>query len=105
MSSFILSELLTLADLIKELTAITQLSHQEDRALVLIDLEQTDDVRMCKVLEDVDFVFQSDLLLGIEVELVDHLDSPDLASSLLHRLPHLTKGARTKDGRGEGVVL
>ena len=100
MSSLILSELLTLADLIKELTAITQLSHQEDRALVLIDLEQADDVRMSQVLENVDLVFQSDLLLSVEVELVDHLDSPDLACGLLHRLSHLTKGARTEDGRG-----
>ena len=105
MSSLILSELLTFADLIEELTAIAQLSHQEDRALVLIDLEQADDVRMCEVLENIDLVFQSDLLLGVEVELVNHLHSPDLASRLLHRLPDLTKGSRTEDGRGEGVVL
>lgn len=56
MSGFVLSQMLTLGDLIEQLAAFTQLRDQEYRAFILVDLKETHNIRVSEILEDVNFV-------------------------------------------------
>jgi len=104
-SSLGLAEVVPLRNLVEELAAIAQLSHQVDATLVLIDFEQAHDVRVRQVLENVYFVLQTDVLLLVKLQLVDDLDCPFIASVFVRDFAHQAKRARSKHFRLHVVVL
>ena len=59
MSCFALSKDAASCNFLKKLTAITQLSNEEDACLVLVDLIESHNVRMVQVLKDIDFVLKT----------------------------------------------
>lgn len=91
--SFILSQVFALADLIEQLAAFAQLCDEEYRAPILVDLIETHDVRVCQILEDVNFVHEASLFGLVKLQLVNHFDSAHLSVCLVRSLFDLAKGA------------
>ena len=91
-SCLILAKMVSPTDLVEQLAAVTQLRHEVDGALVLIDFIETHNVGMCQVLEDVDLILQSDLLTLVKLKLVNHFDSSDFSVCLFSGLSDLAEG-------------
>ena len=94
---FVLGEDSARSDLLKEFTTVTELCHQEDIALVLVDLVESHDVGMVQVGEDVNLVLQANALWLVQGQLVDHFDGALLTIRLHGGLLDLSKGALAQD--------
>ena len=88
-----------------QLAAFTQLRDQEYRAFILVDLKETDNVRVGEILEDVDFIHETSLFTFIKLQLVNHLDSAHLTVCFIRGLLDLAKGSGAEDFIAHSVIL
>lgn len=91
-----LLKILLINDHVEEFGAFTKLRHEEQCRLVLVDLEEPHNVRMGQVLEDVDFILETRLLVIAEGELVNDFDGELVARLLVSNPLYRSEGARTE---------
>ena len=60
---------------------------------------------MSQVLEDILLVLEANTLIIVELKLVNHLDSPDLAALLVGRLTNLTESSSSEHLMVDVVVI
>ena len=89
---FILLELGTLSDFFKKLHTVTLLLNKEDFLSVLVHFVEAHDVRVVEIFQNIDLIIQSDLFIFSEGELIDDLDSTQLAIGSQLSLLDFTEG-------------
>ena len=84
--------MLSLGDLVEQLSAVAELSHQHNDVGIFKNFIKTHDVWMLQVLENIDFILQSDFLILVHVGLVNDLDSTHFLVAFLNAFLHPAEG-------------